>query len=298
MKKFIFTLILAVSSAMANAKQVVPIVWPFSAGSTQANFLREIIEESNKQQEKYQFVFENKLGAGGAVAANHVLNNNSFSLLGTSSAFFIRPVFFPNESYATSSFVPVYIQCTDQPLALVSTKYKNFQDLRKATRITVGALNGTITEAIVKELAKNLPGVTVDMIPYQGTLPSVNDVLGGQIDAAIGFIGDIDQWVNLGRLSVVGLTGSVNYENKSTFISQNITGFSRLASSYSILAAGKTNPETVTEIHNIFSKAAGSSKKLKDQYARDLCKPANLSIKETNVQFIKWQNYWVEKLKK
>jgi tripartite-type tricarboxylate transporter receptor subunit TctC len=298
MKKIILTLILAVSSAMANAKQVVPVVWPFSAAASSNNFLREILEESNKLQDKYQFVFDNKPGAGGTIAVNHVLNNSSFSLLATSSAFFVRPIFFPNESYSISNFVPVYIQCTDQPLALVSTKYKNFQSLKSANRISVGAIYGTTTEVVVRELAKNLPGVTVDLIPYQGTLQPVNDVLGGQLDAAIAFIADIDQWVSNGRLNVVGLTGSTNYENKTTFISQGVSGFSRLATNYLIVVPEKTNPETVKELHAIFSKAAANSKKLKDQYSRDLCKPSNLSIKETNDQYNKWQMYWVEKLKK
>jgi tripartite-type tricarboxylate transporter receptor subunit TctC len=297
MKKIILTLILAVSSAIVNAKQVVPIVWPFAAGSSQANFLRELIEESNKQQDKYQFVFENKPGAGGAVAANHVLNNNSFTLLGTTSAFFIRPVFFPNESYNINSFTPVYVQCTDQPLVLISTKFKSFEDLKNNKRLTVGAINGTITDVIVQQLAKSLPGATVDLIPYQGTLQSVNDILGGQIDLAVGFVADVEQFVNLGRLSIVGMTGTIDHLGYKTFNSQKIPGFTKLASSYSIMANKNSNPETTEEIHKIFDKAA-SSTRLKTFYERDLCKPANLSFKETGVQFNNWQNYWKEKLKK
>jgi tripartite-type tricarboxylate transporter receptor subunit TctC len=297
MKKIILTLILAFSSAFANAKQVVPIVWPFAAGSAQANFLRELIEESNKQQDKYQFVFENRPGAGGAVAANHVLNNNSFTLLGTTSAFFIRPVFFPNESYNINSFAPVYIQCTDQPLVLVSTKFKSFEDLKNNKRLTVGAINGTITDATVQQLAKSLPGVTVDLIPYQGTLQSVNDVLGGQLDLAVGFVADVEQFVNLGRLSIVGMTGTVDHLGHKTFNSQKVPGFTRLASSYSIMANKNANPELLEEIHRIFDKSANSTR-LKTFYERDLCKPASLSFKETNAQFNSWQNYWKEKLKK
>ena len=297
MKKIILTLILAFSSVFANAKQVVPIVWPFAAGSAQANFLREIIEESNKQQDKYQFVFENRPGAGGTVAANHVLNNSSFTLLGTTSAFFIRPVFFPNESYNINSFAPVYIQCTDQPLVLVSTKFKSFEDLKNNKRLTVGAINGTITDVIVQQLAKSLPGVTVDLIPYQGTLQSVNDLLGGQLDLAVGFVADVEQFVNLGRLSIVGMTGTIDQLGHKTFNSQKVPGFTRLASSYSIMANKNANPEMLEEIHRIFDKAANSTR-LKTFYERDLCKPASLSFKETGVQFNSWQTYWKEKLKK
>ena len=297
MRKIILALILSVSSVFATAKQVVPIVWPFSAGSAQANFLRELIEESNKQQDKYQFVFENRPGAGGAVSANYVLNNNSFTLLGTTTAFFIRPLFFPNESYNIDSFAPVYIQCTDQPLVLVSTKFKSFEDLKNNKRLTVGAISGTITDVIVQQLARSLPGVTVDLIPYQGVLPSVNDVLGGQLDLAVGFVADVEQFVNLGRLSVVGMTGTIDYAGHKTFNSQKVPGFTRLASSYSILANKNTNPETTEEIHRIFNKAANSTR-LKTFYERDLCKPSSLSFKETNVQFNNWQTYWKEKLKK
>lgn len=297
MRKVILAIILSVSSAFAIAKQVVPIVWPFAAGSAQASFLRELIEESNKQQDKYQFVFENKPGAGGAVAANYVLNSNSFALLGTTSAFFIRPIFFPNESYNVSSFAPVYVQCTDQPLVLISTKFKSFEDLKNNKRLTVGAINGTITDVIVQQLAKSLPGVTVDLIPYQGVLQSVNDVLSGQLDMSVGFVADVEQFVNLGRLSIVGMTGTIDHSGYKTFNSQKVSGFTRLASSYSIMANKNANPEMLEEIHRIFDKSANSTR-LKTFYERDLCKPSNLSFKETGVQFNSWQTYWKEKLKK
>jgi tripartite-type tricarboxylate transporter receptor subunit TctC len=297
MRKVILALILSVSSAFAIANQVVPIVWPFAAGSAQASFLRELIEESNKQQDKYQFVFENKPGAGGAVAANYVLNNNSFALLGTTSAFFIRPLFFPNESYNVSSFAPVYVQCTDQPLVLISTKFKSFEDLKNNKRLTVGAINGTITDIIVQQLAKSLPGVTVDLIPYQGVLQSANDVLGGHLDLAVGFVADVDQFVKLERLSIVGMTGTIDHAGHKTFNSQKVSGFTRLSSSYSILANKNMNTETIEEIHRIFDKSA-NSKKLKASYERDLCKPSNLSFIETGIQFNRWQTYWKEKLKK
>ena len=97
MKK-ILTIAMAMLVGVCQAQTSVPLVWPFAPGSNQANFARAIVEEANKQQTKYVFHFENKPGAGGSIAANYVANYNGIALLTSSSSFFVRPVYYPNES--------------------------------------------------------------------------------------------------------------------------------------------------------------------------------------------------------
>ena len=102
------------------------------------NFIRSIIDEANKQQTKYNFVVEFKSGAGGTVAAQHVLNANQLTLLSSSSSFFVRPIYYPNESHKPEDFRPIYIECTGQPLAVLSAKYKTLTELKKQKRLTIG----------------------------------------------------------------------------------------------------------------------------------------------------------------
>ena len=68
MKKLLSILILCFAIS-PQAQTVVPVVWVFALSSSQGNMVREIIQEANSRQTKYQFIFEHKPGAGGAVAA-------------------------------------------------------------------------------------------------------------------------------------------------------------------------------------------------------------------------------------
>jgi tripartite-type tricarboxylate transporter receptor subunit TctC len=171
MKKILLSLI-TMLSLTANAGTTVPIVWPFSISSNQANFIRLIIEEANKQQDKYTFIFENKPGAGGTLAAQYVLNYNGIAIISSSSSFFVRPQFYPypKESHRVEDFRPVMVECVNQPYGIISTKYKSFDELRKQERVTIGANYGSLTEAMARELQRALPNTQVDIIPFASGL--------------------------------------------------------------------------------------------------------------------------------
>jgi tripartite-type tricarboxylate transporter receptor subunit TctC len=72
MKKFITGLIIVGASLTATAKEKVPAVWPFTPASTQGLYYRAILEQANKEQDKYEFIFEHRTGAGGAIATQYV----------------------------------------------------------------------------------------------------------------------------------------------------------------------------------------------------------------------------------
>jgi len=287
-------------STLSFSQQVVPIVWPFSVGSNQVNFIRAISDEANKQQSKYTFVVEFKAGAGGAIAAKYVNHYKGLALLSSSSSFFSRPEFYPNESHRVEDFKPVYIECTGQPYGILSSKYKNMEELRQQKRLTIGANYGSITEAMVRELQFALPDTVVDIVPYaSGTVQATQEVLAGRMDLNVDLPGESLQWIESGKITVVGSSGIVENKNFKTFYGQGYKGFADLTSSYAIYASVSTTPETIKELHEIFTKAAvASGQRLQDFYARDYCTPANLSLAQTNNLFAKWSKYWPEKLAK
>lgn len=301
MKKLL-TFILALgitSAAFANTKQIVPIVWPFSVASNQVNFIRAVIDEANKQQNKYQFIVEFKSGAGGTVAAQHVARETSqLNLLSSSSSFFTRPVYYPSESHKTEEFRPIYIQCTGQVMAILSSKYKTMDELRAQKRLTIGIGLGSITEGAARELQKNLPNTQVDFIPYGGTLPAVQDVIAGNLDLAASFISDTRQFVDTGKIFAIGTTGTRDLDGYKTFHNQKIRGFEELVGNYQIVAPARISDQQAEELHNILRKAAQSSTTLKGFYDSDVCTGVDLNWKQTQDIYKRWQQYWPEKLKK
>lgn len=299
MKKLLSGFGAFVLALSAHAQQSVPIVWPFAAGSNQANYARAIVEEANKQQTKYVFHFENKPGAGGAIAANYVLNYNGLALLSSSSSFFVRPVYYPNESHKVSDFTPVIVQCTGQPFVVVSAKYKNIAELRAQPKLTIGATIGSLTEALGREVKNNLPAST-DMVfvGYNNTLQPTQEMIGGILDINVDTPASTIQWIETGRINVIGASGTRDYPNYRTFQSQGIRGFEDLVSNYQIVASAKTDPAVVQELHSILRKAARESERLAMLYKNDFCTQADVDLRTANTMYDRWSRNWATWLRK
>jgi len=297
MKKQLAILLLFFSTLAQAAPQQVPIVWPFSVGSNQVNFIRTIIDDANKKQNKYNFYVEFKPGAGGTIAARYVENYKNVALLSTSSSFFVRSFYYPNESHAVENFKPVLIKCTGQPLAVVSKNFSNIDELKNQKRLTIGANFGSLTETIVRQLQQTLPGVEIDIIPFPGTVQGTQEVLAGRLDLNVDTPGESLQWLDLGRINMIGSSGTVENKHFRTFNNQGVKGFSGLTNNYMMVASVKTDPVVVKELHEILrSSAQATSVRLREFYARDYCVEADLNFKQTNDIFNKWSTYWPEKL--
>jgi tripartite-type tricarboxylate transporter receptor subunit TctC len=280
------------------AGELVTIIWPFDTGSNQANFVRATVEEANKLQTKYTFVYDNKPGAGGTIAARTVLGTRDrIVLMSSTSSFFSRPIFYPNEeSYNIDDFQPVMIQCYGQPYSIISSKYKTLADVKKQTDINIGIALGTLQEAVAKELQTKLPNTKLNFIGYTGTIKSEIDLESGVLDLSIGFPGDIQQHVDAGLITVLGSTGRQSYAQYPTLQSQGVSGFEDMVLSYTIYGPATLDKSLVTELHNILSNAAAQSPILPSLYANDRCTPMNLSSAETSAAFTRWKKYWREKL--
>lgn len=298
MKKLILGLSALVLSAAAVAQQQVPIVWPFAAGSNQSNFVRAIVEEANKQQTKYVFFFDNKPGAGGSIAANHVLNYNGPALLSSSSSFFVRPVYYPNESHKVSDFTPVIVQCTGQPYVVVSAKYKTMAELKNQPKLSIGATLGSLTEALGREVKNNLPTTDMAFIGYNNTLQPTQEMIGGVLDLNVDLPASTVQWVESGKINVIGTSGTRDYPGYQTFRSQGIRGFEDLVSNYQIVASTKTDPAVVQELHAILRKASRDSERLATLYRNDFCTQADVDLKTANAMYDRWAKNWATWLKK
>ena len=69
MKKILLSILLSITAVTSMAKETVTIVYSWTASDPAANYDRTIAEEANRIQNKYNFVFDAKPGAGGTVAS-------------------------------------------------------------------------------------------------------------------------------------------------------------------------------------------------------------------------------------
>ena len=289
MKKYFISACLIMLCSCALAKENVTIVYSWTAADGPANYSRAIIDEANRIQNKYTFVFDTKPGAGGSVAANHVRNTPN-TILATASAFFVRPNFFPNESYDLNAYKEIYLQCT-APMAITSVKYKTWSAVPKDQPLTIGVSGlGTTTQLFASQIQAQYPKLKV--IPFKSTSESLVSVVSGNTDLHVAFLGEVDAWQPRG-LSVLGISGSAPVRGFPTLVSQ---GFGQTVSDISVpfhLVVPATIPDAKFKEWRSILVRAGQSTVVTETYKIDSCHSRDLKDDELSpwyhAQVAKWQ---------
>ena len=272
MKKLL-AFIMSVCALTASAKDVVTIYYAFSPSDSVANYGRNIADEANRLQDRYTFLFDTKPGAGNAVAANHV-KNNANTILFTSSAFFIRPNLYPNESYNLADFREIMPFCYG-PMAVTSFKYKTWAEVPKDKPLNIGISGlGATSHLISLQIVSKYPDM--QPIPFKSPSESMIGMVSGAIDFNVDFISGADTWAketNKQRVNVLGITGSKVINGYKPLAN---AGFPNILKSmdlpHHLVVPTSTPADKFREWRAILVKAA-QAQSVQDAYKVDSCVP-------------------------
>lgn len=275
MKKLLLLLAL-VSSLTVHARETVTLVYSWTAADNAANFYRALVDEANKIQNQYTFVFDTKPGAGGTVAAKHVLNNSANTLWINSSAGYIRPNLFPAESHNMADFRSILPMCVS-PFVIASAKYKSWKDVPTNAKLSIGMSGlGTTTHLVSIQIAKNYPNMTI--VPFKSTSEALINVLNGAVDFSVGFHGDSEQYTRSDsprQVYWLGQTGRNSIKGTDLLSNQ---GFSRdlldMSTPQQIFAAKTLSEDRFKSIRKVLVEAS-RARSVRDANAADNCIPNN-----------------------
>lgn len=286
--------ILALAALAAEAREVITIYYAWGPGDSVANYHRTLAAEANKIQDRYTFVFDTKPGAGGALAANHVLNTPN-AVLAHSTAFFIRPVVYPNESYDLTKFREQYVHCM-APMAVTSSKYKTWRDVPTNQPLTVGTSGlGVTTHLAAIQLQKRFPQMTI--VPHKSTTDSMISMVSGNTDFHIGFISEAEQWLKENtksprKVTVLGITGTKIVNGYQPLAQQGFDrSFADMNVGHHLLNPVAFSQEKSREFHDIFARAA-QTPSVRAAYAIDYCEPQTVKFEDLGKFYIFHTNYW------
>jgi tripartite-type tricarboxylate transporter receptor subunit TctC len=274
MKKLLAVL-LATLALNATAKETITMYYSWTAADTAANFYRTLADESNKLQNKYNFIFDAKPGAGGTVAAAATLNNPN-SIWINSSAAFIRPNLFPAESHNMADFRSLMPMCV-APFVVTSIKYKSWRDVPKDAKLSIGISGlGATTHLVALQVASQYPNMQI--IPFKSTSEALLATLSGNTDFAVGFVGDSEQYTKtdaVKRVYWLGMTGKESIKGIPLLKNQGFPAVvADMSTPQQIFIPRKFPEEKFLEIRKIFVEAA-RSKSVRDANAADNCVPNN-----------------------
>ena len=279
---------------LLKQKKILQFFYAWGPGDSVANYHRTIANEANKIQDKYNFIFDTKPGAGGAIATNHVLGTPN-SILAHSTAFFVRPVVYPNESYDLTQFKEQYVHCM-APMAITSTKYKTWSEVSPNAKVSVGISGlGVTTHLAAIEMQKRFPNLNI--VPFRSTNDSMLSMVSGQTDFHIGFISEAEQWSKENsradrKVSVLGITGSKVVNGYQPLVKQGFdASFADMNVGHHMLVPVGVELAKHKEFHEIFARAAKTDA-VRAAYAVDYCEPQSVAFDGLTKFFTFHTNYW------
>jgi len=290
MKKILISLLLAWTANLATAKETITIMYAYSPSDTTGNYSRVIANELNSSQDKYTFVFDAKPGAGGTLAVNDVLSKPNNTILHHSTAFFVRPVIFPKESWDIGAFKEQYLYCS-APMVIAGGTVKTWKDVANKKNVTIGISGlGVTTHLVAVQLQKKYPNLII--VPFKSTTDAMASMFARQTDLAIGFPGEVSQWAAGGKVAVLGITGPTSRQGFPSLSSQ---GFDRIYDDMVVgqhLAVPKSwSDEKTKEIYDMLNRVANRPAIL-DSYKDDFCAPKRLPYTGLNGWYDSQTEYW------
>ncbi|KOC20015.1 twin-arginine translocation pathway signal protein [Comamonas testosteroni] len=206
-------------SALAQVHAQVKILYGFPAGGFGDSVARRVAERMGTTSYSKVAYVDNRPGAGGRIALEALKTSQadgSVLALAPVSAMSVYPHIYPRLSYRPEDFKPVsigavmFIGLAVGPA--VPAEVKTLKDFLAWAKANPGKANygspgsGTLPHLLGALLGMR-SGVPLNHVPYRGVVPSITDLVGGQIAATMNPSGDYLQYIKKGHLRVLATTG-------------------------------------------------------------------------------------------
>jgi tripartite-type tricarboxylate transporter receptor subunit TctC len=225
----------------------------FPPGGTVDALARRLADKLRGAYAKAALV-ENKPGAGGRIAAEELKRSaaDGTSLLVTPAAMItLYPHLYTKLAYTPDDVTPV-AGATSVAFALgvgpaVPDSVKTVKDFLAWCRANPGKANygspgaGSPPHLVAALLGKE-SGVELNHVPYRGSAPGIQDLLGGQVTAFSSPVGDYLPHVKSGRLRVLATSGATRSRflpDVATYTEQGLKALEQVEW-YGVFMPGKT----------------------------------------------------------
>ena len=243
------------AAAQTYPAKPVRVVVPFPPGGT-ADLLTRLTAEKMTAGFGQQFVVENRAGAGGNLAAEHVsrAEPDGYTLLASPPHLLtINPLLY-KLSFDPTKLAPVSIIAMYPNVLLAGPKLKaaSLQELIAQARERPGAIaiasqgNGTLSH-LAAELLKSMAKINLLHVPYKGTAPAMTDLLGGQVELLFDNLITAMPYVKSGKLRLLGVAGErrIDAFPDVPAITEVLPGFR--SETWMALVAPHSTPRAITE---------------------------------------------------
>ena len=242
MTKILFAVILAFASTAVFSQQYpnrpVRLVVPLSPGGFADTPARLLTPRLSEQLGK-QFFVENKPGAGGTIGWDFVAKSapDGYTLAITGSTHLITSHLYKNLQYDVFKDFTHIAMLAAGPYVLVVNPQKanaaSVKELIALAKARPGEIdyassgNGS-SQHLVGALFNSMAGTKLNHVPYKGSGPAMQDLLGAQVGVSFAGVPNVLSHVKAGKLRALGVTTPTRWSelpNVPTIAEAGIPGY-------------------------------------------------------------------------
>src|SRR3954454_2504892 len=246
------------AQAQTYPSRPVTLVVPFPPGGG-VDALARIVAERLTGALKQNVLVENRVGAGGNLGTRAVAKaepDGYTLLLGHTGTISINPSLYTNAGYdPRKDFAPIGL-IASMPVALIahpSFPAKTVADVIAYAKKDPGKLNfGTSAIGtggyLTAEYFRAAAGLDMTIVPYRGTAPLMNDLIGGHVPVSFGVLPPAMGNIQSGGLRAIAVTGTKRFSllpDVPTAAESGLPGFDSVLH-YGLLAPAGT-PSAIVE---------------------------------------------------
>jgi len=245
----------------AYPDKAIKIVVPYTPGGA-TDLIGRIVAQKLSVALGQPVIIDNKAGAAGNLGAAFVAKEAADGytlLLGALTSHSINSVLMASTAGFTmdKSFAPITI-VGRVPLVIAvgpSVKAANLAEFIATAKAKPGALNygssgNGSPQHLAAELFKRQAGVNITHIPYKGSPPALNDLMGGQLDVVFDTLPATQSFIKGGRIRALAITSvqrNSAIPDVPTTTEAGLKGF-EVSSMFGLLAPAATPKEVVARL--------------------------------------------------
>ncbi len=252
--------------AQSFPDRTITLVVPFAAGGS-TDVVARVIAQKMGQELGQQVVVENVAGAGGNLGADRVARaepDGYTILMGTVATHALNPLILKTKPYdPEKDFAPISLLVVVPNVLVVNPQLpvKTIAELIALLKAEpdkyayASSGNGTPLH-LSGELFKAMTGVSMQHVPYKGSGPALNDLLGNQVSIMFDNLPSSSGHMKSGTLRALGVTTA---ERASSFpdvptIAETVPGYETYT--WNALFAPAGTPATAVDVLNAAAKKA------------------------------------------
>jgi tripartite-type tricarboxylate transporter receptor subunit TctC len=215
--------------------KAITIIVPFSAGGPSDAHVRQFAAAFGRQL-KVPVIVENVPGGGGHIGPARVAKAapDGYTLLQHNLGFATAPALYKNIEYNPVTDFDYLGSLVFDPSCLMArhdfptNNFKDFLAYVRANQEKLSFGEGGGPSQLSALLFMTHTGTKMQLIPYKGTGPAMNDLLAGRIDLLSNSASIVGPLIKAGKVKAIGITGKhrvTNLPEVPTLDEQGLTGF-------------------------------------------------------------------------